>query len=66
MTVTDTTRVVVCDKCLRACCWQGVFMCEAARGTGTVVKTVAELRALPDDGNREHPDYWESYAEEDT
>jgi hypothetical protein len=52
----DETRrkVTVCDKCLQASCWHGVFMCDEAYGAGTVDKTVAELREL----NREHPCYW--------
>ena len=48
-------KVTVCDKCFRASCWQGEFMCEDARTAGTVEKTVAELRA----GNfGEHEHYW--------
>lgn len=50
-------RVTVCDKCFRACCWQGEFMCEAARAAGTTVKTVAELRAGK---YGEHEDYWKN------
>lgn len=51
----DDYRVTVCDRCLCACCWQGEFMCEDARKAGTVVKTVAELRAGKH-GESEH--YW--------
>lgn len=51
----DDYKVTVCAECLRACCWQGEFMCEAARNAGTVVKTVGELRAGKY-GERE--DYW--------
>lgn len=47
--------ITVCDFCLRACCWQGVFMCDEAKGAGTVEKTRAELEEL----SREHPQYWE-------
>jgi hypothetical protein len=51
----DDTKVTVCDKCFRASCWHGEFMCDDARGAGITVKTVAELRA----GNfGEHEDYW--------
>lgn len=46
--------VTVCAACLQASCWLGIFMCEQARGAGTVEKTVAELRDL----KREHPSYW--------
>ena len=46
--------IQVCDKCLRACCWYGMFMCDDSRTAGTVYKTVRELKAL----NAEHSDYW--------
>jgi hypothetical protein len=46
--------ITVCDKCLRACCWKGEFMCDEARLAGTVEKTRAELEAL----DLEHPHYW--------
>ena len=46
--------VTVCDKCLEASCWQGVFMCDDAQTAGTTERTVAELRRL----GREHPSYW--------
>lgn len=49
-----TVYVTVCDKCLMACCWQGVFMCDDARTAGTTIKTVEELRKL----NRENESYW--------
>lgn len=47
--------ITVCDKCLQASCWQGIFMCDEAQFAGTVEKTIDELKAL----NLEHPDYWE-------
>ncbi len=47
-------KVTVCDKCLRACCWQGEFMCEEAQNAGTVEITVGGLRKL----NRENSGYW--------
>ena len=46
--------ITVCDKCLQASCWQGIFMCEEARYAGTVEKTVKELKEL----KLEHSDYW--------
>ena len=52
----DTDKVTVCDACLQASCWQGIFMCDEARDAGIVVKTVAELKQL----DREHPDYWKN------
>ena len=46
--------VTVCDRCLQASCWQGIFMCDEAREAGTTVMTIADLRKL----NLEHPCYW--------
>ena len=54
----DKYRVVVCDHCLRASCWQGIFYCDKYKTAGTTEKTVAELRAL----KREHPSYWKETA----
>lgn len=48
--------VTVCDRCLRASCWQGVFYCGNAQDAGTVEKTVQELMEL----GLEHPSYWET------
>ena len=31
-------KVTVCDKCLKASCWQGVYMCNDTRNAGTVEK----------------------------
>ena len=45
----------MCDQCLCASCWQGVFMCEKARTAGVVEMRVGELEKL----DREHPQYWE-------
>lgn len=50
----DDAKVLVCDKCLRACCWYGIFMCDAAVDAGLRVLTVGDLRKL----EREHEDYW--------
>ena len=56
--ITPTTKtprlITVCDHCLKASCWQGVYMCEEARGAGTRRMTESELREL----DAEHPDYW--------
>lgn len=46
--------VTVCNKCLRACCWQGEFMCEWAKTAGTIEETIEVLKMM----NLEHPDYW--------
>lgn len=47
-------RVTVCDACLTASCWHGVFMCDRAQSAGTTERTVAELEAL----GREHPSHY--------
>ena len=51
---TTDRMVTVCDKCLQASCWHGIFMCDEARYAGTVEKPVSELRRL----KREHPSYY--------
>lgn len=50
--------VEVCDACLRASCWHGIFMCDKARYAGTVVKRASELFAL----KLEHSDYYSENA----
>lgn len=54
MTTDGAKKVLVCDKCLRACCWYGEFMCDAATEAGLKILTVHDLRML----DREHEDYW--------
>jgi hypothetical protein len=55
--MTPDTLITVCDKCHRASCWQGIFMCDAARTADTRQMTVAQLRA----GHfGEHEDYWKT------
>lgn len=46
--------VTVCDKCLRASCWHGEFMCDDARGAGTINLPVSKLQEL----RREHPSHY--------
>lgn len=46
--------VTVCDRCLRASCWQGEFYCDDYRIAGLIEKTRAELMAL----NLENSHYW--------
>ena len=50
----ENKLIQVCDKCLRATCWHGDFMCEDSRDAGIVLKTVSELRAL----KLEHSERW--------
>lgn len=54
--MSDRREVTVCDKCLRACCWQGKIYCEDYKTAGTTVKTVKQLKKL----HLEHPSYWEN------
>ena len=53
------TLVTVCDRCFRACCLQGQFMCDDAYYAGTTKKCVEELRAKH---YGEHESYWEAEA----
>lgn len=47
-------KIIVCDKCLCASCWQGEFYCDAAKTAGTREMTRAELEKL----NLENSSYW--------
>ncbi|MDP2815482.1 MAG: hypothetical protein Q8O19_02250, partial [Rectinemataceae bacterium] len=47
--------VIVCDNCLQASCWQGIFYCDKYETAGIIEKTVGELKKL----GLEHPSYWE-------
>jgi hypothetical protein len=47
-------RVTVCNACLCASCWQGMFRCSCALLAGTTTKTVTELKAL----ELESPHFW--------
>lgn len=38
--------ITVCDHCLQASCWQGIFMCWESLEAGTVEKTIKELEEL--------------------
>lgn len=49
--------ITVCSACLRACCWQGQFMCDDAKHAGTKEMTRAELEAMKP--RRENPEYWD-------
>lgn len=50
----NDTLITVCDQCLRACCWQGYFMCDKSKSAGTIQKTIGELKTL----GLENPHYW--------
>ena len=51
----DSDKIIVCDKCLRSCCVQGIFMCDDAIKAGIIEKTVGELKKL----GLEHASYWQ-------
>jgi hypothetical protein len=53
------TKITVCAECLRACCWKGIFMCDASRDADITTRTVAELKEL----DREHSNYWDGTYE---
>lgn len=50
--------ITVCDKCLQASCWLGIFMCDQSRYAGTVEKTLPALQTLA----LEDPHYWREDA----
>lgn len=39
-------KVEVCDSCLRACCWAGIFFCDEYMNAGIVTKTIGELKEI--------------------
>jgi len=47
-------KVTVCDKCFKASCWQGVYMCNNSSNAGTMEKTIKELKKL----KLENSSYW--------
>jgi acyl-coenzyme A thioesterase PaaI-like protein len=47
--------ITVCDACLQASCWQGIFYCQEFKTAGTIDLSVNRLRKL----KREHPCYWD-------
>lgn len=49
-----SNTITVCDNCLRASCWLGLFYCEKHSTAGTIEKTLDELVKL----DLEHPSYW--------
>lgn len=46
--------IEVCDKCFRAACWYGEFMCDDADIADTTKLPIKALRKL----KAEHPKYW--------
>lgn len=50
----QTELITVCNKCLQAACWQGVFHCDDYKIAGTTQKPRKELAKL----GLESSDYW--------
>lgn len=46
--------VTVCNKCLKATCWQGLFMCDESQTAGIIDMPIEDLKKI----NREHPSHW--------
>ena len=55
--------ITVCSRCLRACCWQGEFMCEDAYSAGIVNRRVSTLIRRHGQGELEHPDWWNRHLD---
>lgn len=53
------STITVCDTCLRASCWQGLFLCDRAVSASIVELTLIELMGL----DLESPNYWMTRAE---
>lgn len=51
--------VTVCDECLRASCWQGIFMCERSDEAGVAILRADYLLKR----NLEDPSYWDETPE---
>jgi hypothetical protein len=51
-------KITVCDRCLMASCWLGIFMCQESKFAGTCEKTVQELHDLNAQYPREYHSYW--------
>lgn len=56
--MTYNPKITVCDKCFRACCWQGEFMCDDAYEAGIVDLPVSDLIEKQGHEELEHPHWW--------
>lgn len=52
--------ITVCDKCLCASCWQGLFYCAEYQTAGTKQMSRAQLRLV---NKFEHPSHWKTDEE---
>ena len=46
--------IIVCDRCLKASCFQGIFYCDDYQDAGTTEIPIEELRKM----KLESEDYW--------
>lgn len=54
--MSNNRKVKVCGYCLRACCYQGIFLCEGWQNAKTEEKVIDELKKL----DLENSSYWEN------
>ena len=47
-------KIEVCDKCNKASCWYGEFMCDEAQMAGTIKMPISKLKKL----GLEDKSYW--------
>jgi hypothetical protein len=59
MKAPDSRIITVCDACLQASCWQGIFYCNDYKTAGIRKITVRELRQI----SKESPSYWKTDEE---
>jgi len=54
MSTSTEPTITVCNACMRACCWHGMFMCDEARCAGITELTREQLVEL----GLESSEYW--------
>lgn len=42
----DSDKIIVCNECLRASCWQGIFMCDNAKKAGIIENPVGIMSTI--------------------
>ena len=50
----EDALITVCASCLRACCWQGKYFCDASQNADIVELPISLLTVM----SLEHSDYW--------
>ncbi len=51
-------KIMVCDKCFCASCWQGILMCQEAKSAGTIEIPISLLHKM----GLESSHYWEDQS----